>query len=864
MVGTVTVVGGAEEEIHIEVDRAKALARGLTVEALHHILARTLLEQPAGTLIEGSTEYILTTESTPDNLEELRRSLLPDGEGGAFRLQEIARIARGQKEAASVYQVNGKEAIGLLVRARRGGSPVTVSKGVRETLDELRRGYSKSLEFHIIEDRSRYVREALRNLTFSALLGGAAAFLVILPFLRSARAAAILVGSIPLSIAAALLAMALCGLTLNTISLGGLALALGMLIDSSTVVLENLDTRCSAANSRRSSVIGAAAAEMAAPLLAATLTSLVVFLPLLLIPELLGALYRDLALTVTFALLAAYLLSITFVPMLYQRLTGDSHRGKRRPLPESGKANRKAAAGLRYREDRGGPGSAGRALERSYARLLAASLRRPQAALLSMLALAAAAIAVADELPIRFMPKRRPELLLLTATPPPSSTLRYAAETAATLAERAAALPEVASTSSRIGIEEGDPHLLADPRESRRRIRIRLHLADTRSLRSRELLAKLRTQLPVAGTPLTIAPPPPVLAPLLGLDSGGGRFILTGESRDQLYARAEELRGTLLSRNGIEAQLYPSGTEEILYLEPLHDRLALGSQDLEGVSRALHMATEGSYPLRLTIDGRELDVRLRLRECDRDSIAELCSLPLPLPRGGYVATGELLELSRRPLRPGLVREQRRDALYLQLPSSPQVDDRAIRSCRELIQRLPYCSSASASVLARQAKTIGLIFAMALLLMYLLLGAQFESFLQPLCILPAIPFGVAGAVLLLYCTGDSLNGSSALGLLLLIGIVVNNSILLISSYRRYLDRQAPPAVAVYRGSLERLRPILITTASTVAALAPIAIDPSGASVQSSMARAVIGGLLCSTLFTLSVTPLVCLWLYRRCG
>jgi len=821
-VGTVVLVGGRPEEIHILVDHAQALGRGLTVQDIHGIVARTQVNAPAGSLVEGSTEYVVKSEAKASSVEELAQTLVSTAQQ-SFTLDQIAEVALGLGDRESMFHVDGSERIALLVHAQKGESPVSVSGAVRRRVETLRRSYGDEMDFEIVDDASVPIARSLQSLAISALIGMGIAGFVVYIFVRRPGVAGILVVSIPISIAASLAAMRAAGMTLNTISLGGLAIGIGMLVDNSVVVLDNLDRRVGRGRSRREvSAVAAATAEMAGSTLGSTLTTLIVFVPILFLPGIIGALYSDLALAVSFALMASFVVSVTIVPVLYMR----GRNGKASPVRPGALWSR---------------------------RILFATLRRPILVFAPLLAIVAAAPWLITRVPMELMPRINSGTLELRAVPPQGTAMERLGEISELLSLRASAQDTVASVHTRVGAERDDPYFRADPEESGEIIHGTMHLSAIAQKRSDRTIQEITALLRRDDIDVQIRRPPDLVSPLLGIDAGGIRYAVYGDTPEEVASLVEGLD------SGVS--IFPKARREQVTLTPRREALAQAGQTVTAVATALRAALDGTYPTQLELDGRDVDVRVRVSKEYRGSVSEVGRLRIPAGRQDSVAAAELVEISVQSEAAALARRNRRDVAYVDLApatragGSPSATTSAILSGRN-------AESLTESVLRQNQQEILVIFSVAIAMMYLLLAAQFESFTQPLFVLLAIPLGLTGVLAALLATNSSLNLSSGLGVLVLLGIVVNNSIVLFAQYRRYVEGGASPVFAVVRGTLERLRPISMTAATTLFALLPVAVDPSNSSPQASMAIAVIGGLLFSTLLTLLVTPIVSLRFYRR--
>ncbi len=317
-VGSVITIGGEEEEIIISVDQKQLSLRELDISSLSNLISQSNINYPAGTFKQGTKEYLLKSQGKAQSINEISDFYITSQSDQQFQLKDIADIQFGNKEQISYFSANGKEGIGIIIRRRSGENPVRIAELLREKINELSISYANDLEFLVLEDASTTISSSIDGIFQSLLLGTFIAFFVLLLFTRRLRISSILVISIPFSIFFTLILMKLTNMSLNIMSLGGLALGIGMLVDNSVVVLENLDNKLDKKIFIVNNDFALFTHEMARSTLGSTLTSVIVFLPVLFLPGIIGALYKDLALTVSFSLLGSFLVSISIVPVLYR------------------------------------------------------------------------------------------------------------------------------------------------------------------------------------------------------------------------------------------------------------------------------------------------------------------------------------------------------------------------------------------------------------------------------------------------------------------------------------------------------------------------------------------------------------------
>lgn len=836
-VGSVILVGGSENEVQVQVSQSRLLAAGLSIDDVASFLASANIDLPAGVFTEGNSEFLVRTNgrvTTPEELADLR---IPLQNGGGILLKEVAAVSWQPKEQVSLFTADAREFVGLVVRGRSGESPVRLSERLRAEVDRLSDAYGKSLEVMIVEDSAKTILQSIKGLVFSALIGGGAAFLVMFLFLRRLRPSAILISSVPSSVLFCLLLLWVTGRTINVMSLGGIALSIGMLVDDGVVVLENLQRRLSGTmeGSLREKIISATA-EVAGSILGSTLTTMIVFVPVLFLPGLIGALYMDLALAVIFSLFASLIVSATLIPVLFL-LTYP-----RRPRWAGEHALRASP------------------LERGYRQSLALALRRPMVIGAAIIGIAIATIPLVPATRLELIAPYDSGTIAVRITAAPSTNMEQLKRIALSVSEKALSLPQVASVWCRAGGENEDTFYLADPDTSRETITMTVQTRYGRRPETLPVAESLRKALSVEGADVTVALPRSSLAQLLGLRGAGRELSALGSTPREARARAGEAAMTLQKAEpSVRAWIDEAAPVEELHYVPQRETLARSGVTLATVAQTTWEGLEGAVATKLASGGREYDVRILLSRADRSNREALEAMRMKTPSGGAVEAGEVVRITEGSSPSALVRDNRQDECSISIEQS--TTSAGLKKAITAAAGMPGIVDSAQSIFSQHAAEIALILCIAFLLLYLLLGAQFESFVQPFIILVAVPLATTGVLAALLVTGQSLNLSSGLGVLVLFGTVVKVSIILFANYRRRIDEGAPFSFAVYTGTSERLRPILISTLATIVGLLPIAINLNGLSTEDGIAIAIMGGLVVSTALTLYVVPLIT-WGYYR--
>jgi multidrug efflux pump subunit AcrB len=871
-VASVGVVGGARDEVKVLVDQEKAAARGVTLADIAEALAGSNVDSPAGSITEGSTELLVKTEGPAKDVPALGEFSVAGNGGTRFEVREVARIARGTRERVSLFMVDGREGVGLQVYRRPRASPVALSRGVRAELGRLSRAYGRDLELVVARDSSLFISRSLSDLVLSAAAGAAIAFLVVLLFVRDIATSLMLVCSVPISIVVSLLFLRVAGRSLNVMSIGGLSMGIGMMMDNSVVILENLQRRLllgggdegGGRGGGRSGAISpeavvSATDEMSGSNVGSTVTSIVVFLPVIFLPGVIGAVFADLALSVIFSQVTSLAVSVTLIPVLFRLSEGARERMR------VGRERRRTARERRRGTPSAGTPSVGMArIERLFRRILRAFFRKPLILAAILAATTAAGIACFRLLPFEFLPSIDTGEIDLTIALPGGSTIEHASRVGAELSERLLAFEGVRMVHAKAGGEQEDLWYLADPLEAAEILHMTAALSTGRRRTASAVAEEMRRAIAAGDESVSVELPGNIVAPLLGLSSGRSELVVNGKDQQEAVARARELADAIRALGGGETvALSPSGEKPELRITPDREAVARSGTDIAALALAARAALDGVVPTSLLVDGRDEDVRVMLRPEEAVGVAGVESLRIRGPGGGFMRLSDLARVAEAGSPAALARVDRGDVAFVRFAAAGPGRREDAGAIEDILRTRPYARSLETSALQESMSPLLLTFALVILLLYLALGAQFESFVLPLFLLACLPLSFFGIVAALALAGKSLNVDSILGVIVLFGIAVNNTIVLYETYAHRMGRAhgGGALVAIYRGTSERLRPILITMLTTVTALVPIALDASGTSTQASMAVAIIGGLFVSTTLTLFAAPMM---FYRFLG
>jgi HAE1 family hydrophobic/amphiphilic exporter-1 len=872
----VKVSGGYEDEIQVFVDQGKLAQLNLSIEHVARRLREENVNLSGGRLEQGTQRFLVRTLNEFRTVQEMADAIIANVDGKPVYLRDVATVTSGYKDREAITRLDGRESVELAIYKEGDANTVQLAEGLRARIEELGKSLPAGSEMKLVYDQSRFISSAIGEVRDAAIIGGLLAILVLYLFLRDARATLIIGLAIPVSVIGTFLLMHLFDLSLNIMSLGGIALAVGMLVDNAVVVLENVVRHREEGRSRVDAArIGTS--EVGTAITAATLTSVAVFFPMVFITGIAGQLFRDQALTVSFALLFSLVVAMTLVPMLAAgkperlpaepgRLPGRVGRG----LGLTGAALRRFFAWV----SRGAAWvmswparwtqSAFAALARIYGPALAWSLAHRGRVILISLGVLLATAALVPRLGSELIPQLSQGEFLADLRLAPGTPLEQTDRAMAAAQQHAMEQPEIALTYAVTGTGNRLDASPTDAGENTGRLAVTLAPgtgADEEARVIDELRGRFDT---LAGVQYQFS------RPALFSFASPLEVTITGYDLDRLRQVAEQVRlGMQASPTFSDIKsTVEAGNPEIQIVFDQERAAQLGITVRELADRVVS-SVRGNVATRYKLREKKIDVLVRSIDTRASSVEEIRSLivnpgssrPLPLSAVAdvTVATGPA-EIRR-------TRQQRVAVVTANLSAGDLGS--AVTELEGIVAgvEMPVGTTAAVSGQSDDMKDSfrSLQFAMllAVFLVYLVMASQFESLLHPFVILLTIPLALTGSVWAMFLTGTTVNVVAYIGLIMLAGIVVNQSIVLIDAVNQARERGLSKHDAIQEAGRLRLRPIIITKLTTILGLLPMALGlGEGAEIRQPMAITVIGGVAIASFFTLLVIPVVYSLLDRK--
>ncbi len=834
--GHIEVLASDTREIEVVLEPMKLALAGLTVTDVSETLKAQNQVRPVGKFSEAGQQHLSLASglwSTPD---EIGSAPVQIKNGATIRVSDLGKVFPGSPDRTLLITGDGRDAVSISISQQIGANILNVKSGVDATIAEITRALPTGLRITRVYDLAEFVSASIANVRDAILIGGALAIVVLLVFLRDVRLTLIAAITLPLAVIPTFVFMRLFGGSINLMSMGGLAVAIGLVIDDAVVVVENIHRRAA----EGAAGVELAVSELMAPLVSSTLTTVVVFVPLGLLSGVAGQFFRALSLSLSVAVLLSLAMSITVVPLLA--------RWAFRGHPATAES------------------SDGR-LGRWYARRIDTVLARPFVAVAIAAGLAIATASLFASIGTGFLPPADEGGFVVDYLTPAGSALDETDRQVRKIEAVLSATPEVAAYSRRTGSELG---LFATPQNTGD-ILVRLKPRGERSRSSEEIISDLRPKLQEAA-PLAEIEFVQLLQDMLGDLEGSPTPIevkIFGDDPQRLAELAEPVEELLGTIDGVvDIVGMQRGNPEVTWTI---DPVAAGRVGLsnEQVAAQLSDAWLGNVATEVRLLDRRIPVRVRLPDLYRFDPFTLPQTLIRTSEGKLVPISGLAAPTRSNGQSQLLRENLRGMALV----SARLEDRdlgsAVSEIRRRLGELPLPVGYTYEIggqyeSQRQAfRELLVVFGIAAALVFTILVIQFRAFTPALLILAAAPLSLGGALGLLFLTGTDLNVSSAMGLILLIGLVVKNGIMLLDFSERLQAGGESLAVAIAHAGRIRLRPILMTTFCTIVGLLPLAFGlGAGAELQKPLAIAVIGGLVLSTPLTLLAVPGMYAFIARR--
>lgn len=881
-VASAAISGGDEREILVEIDQPRLRASQISLVSVVDSLKAANINYPAGTIKESFYEYLIRTMGEYQKVAEIKETPtaldLPEEQAKTQKekeekekegrrlvyLKDIAKVKDTIKERTSVSRYNGKDSVSLVVRKQSGTNTLNVVKGVKKEIQKLlAEKLPKGVNIQITYDQSKFIEEALNNVRNAAIQGAFLAFLVLLFFLRDVKSSSVITASIPISIMATLCLMYFSKINLNMMSLGGLALGVGMLVDNSIVVIENIFRHRQMQKGLKQSCIEGTQ-EMIGPICGSTLTTVAVFLPFAFVIGIAGQIFKQLSMTITFSLITSIIVALTLVPVLI------SFGGK-----QALKKPEKSAPVLNMEHP-----------SFSYGNFIANMLDQKSKVIIAVLAVFVLGLGMLLNSERQFLPRvdqrqfiikvelspgsrlevtdsvvKKVERLLLGTKETKDVTINIGSSEEKTSAEQSIAVQTLGSHQAQIMVnlkkKSGKEGIRRSTEEVIQYLKSSLERQDLEGAEI-EYIAQ-ETSLGSAveqGAPIAIEIKGPDLTRLTEISSA----MQSGIRRiDGVY--------------GIKSNMPLPSPETKLNIQK--DKASLYGLSVRDIGVTAQVALKGYVSTKFKEkEGQEdVDIRVRLRPEDRNDLGNLRRLLIHSPLGMDIALSEIAYLTKGRGPTEIKRSDQQRSIVITANTYKRKFSQIVAQINNIMVSLEAKISKDYSIelsgeqqrMKESFNSLAFALILAFTLVYMIMAGEFESLWQPFLIMFTVPLSLIGVALMLFITRTPLNVVVYLGIIMLGGIAVNNGIVLIDFVNTLTKQGYSPYDAVLEASKTRLRPILMTSLTTILGLLPLALGfGEGSELQAPLALTVMGGLLSATFLTLVFIPALYLFVVERLG
>ena len=820
-VSEINVYGGQEQEVAIEIDPDKLENYNLSIVDVYNKMKSASANLPGGILREGEKEYLVKIEAEIETADEIREIILSNKDGHLLKLKDVASIKVAPKDIKSIYRKNGEDSIVVIISKTDSGNAVSIVNNSKKLLERNRGSLPLNTKLNYEFDSSITINNSINNVKSSGIQGLVLASAILFVFLKSISATIIIAVAIPISIIFTFFLLNMQGISINLISLMGLSLGIGMLVDNSVVVVDNIFRHMTELGKNKIQAAKDGAEEMALPVLASTMTTVAAFLPLVFQEGLAKEQFNNLCYAISYSLLASLIISLTFVPMIASKIMD-----QKKNLNAEGKIMT--------------------TFRKIYVNSLKWSIRRRGIVLLILFALFSGSLYVASKLGGRFTPTIDEGRYAVVAKLPSGSDVNKGDRIGKILEEKVKDLPFVVDytvsangTSSILNINAG--------------------LKTSREESMSDILKKLReTFVEIPDMELTIAP---------GYRFGTRglydlEFELYSDNEAQLQIISEQLKEQIKKIDGIYdvTSSFEGGKPEgKFYIN--REKAEYYGLDVKDIATMIQTQILGRTPIKINSDNSEIDVTLKLQKKYRESTGLILDSRITLKSGENIRISDVAEFRAEEGPSKIEKKDKKKKIVIYANMKDELD---LKTAQELViqtledmgypEGITYGTGGKSADMAEMSEQLQYTFMIAVFLIYFILVWQFESFIMPFVIILSIPLSTTGAFYALYLAGLSIDAMVSVGFVMLAGIVVNNAIVLIDfiNFRREVGDNMNKALIT--AGKTRLRPILMTTLTTVLGMLPLMFsNGEGSEIYKGMSFVVVFGLSAATLLTLIVIP-----------
>jgi len=821
--------GGLTREIIVSLAGDRLYNYGIDFSTVSGILAQENVNVSAGEIQRGDRNLLIRTTGKFNSLDDIRNINIPTGSGSTVKLSDLGIVRDTFAERSTISRVNGKSSIGLSIQKQTDANTVQTANRVKSEIERIQNEYD-DLNIITAMDQSDFIEKAIEGVQRNAIIGGLLAVLILFIFLRNIRSTLVIATAIPVSIIATFMLMFFGDININIISLGGLALGVGLLVDNAIVVLENI-YRYRSLGVGKIEAAREGSSEVGMAITASTFTTIIVFLPVFFVEGIAATLFKELALTVSFSLFVSLAVALTLIPMLASTFLKVSQKDLDRERKEG-------------------------FVTRNYKKMLCFSLKHRWIIVLILVVSLAGSIALVPSIGTEFLPASDQGMFTISYDLPASTILAESDNVAQYVENLLASIPEVKTVFSSVG----SANMMGTSTSSDAgNITVLLKDLDQRTRSTNQIMEEVRQRLSLPDVNFQVSTQ-------TGFGPGGGKPInikLKGDDLavlEEYSARAREEMANIEGLRDISDSFEEGRPELRIQLNrSLASQFGLNARQ---VARTVRTAVSGSVTTRYEVAGEEYDIRVQLQESDLNSVAQLSNLNINAPGGVRVPLKRFADLKVEKSPNEILRiDQERyseidsDLFNIDLGTAVRRIQSRLSENIELPDGYEFSYEGQFQDQQSSFRSLGFAFLLAIVLVYMVMASQFESLIHPLIIMFTVPLAIIGVILGIFITGSTISVASLIGLITLAGIVVNNAIVMVDYINQLRTRKKEKDEAILEAASVRLRPIMMTALTTILGLIPLALGiGDGGELAQPIAIVVISGLTFATFLTLFIIPI----------
>lgn len=826
-VAQVNMRGGLTREIIVALKRDKLSHYNLDFNTITNIVRAENINVSAGDVLRGDKEFLVRTVGKFSNLDEIRNINIPVG-NGQIKLSDVAEVRDGFADLKTLSRTNGKRSLSLAIQKQTDANTVEVAGAVRAEIDQIQNDYP-NYSFSIAMDQSEFIEKSIASVSQNAILGGLLAVIILFLFLRNIRSTIIIATVMPISIIGTFILMYFADVNLNVISLGGLALGVGMLVDNAVVVLENI-YRYRSMGEGKIEAAREGASEVGMAIAASTVTTVVVFLPIVFVEGMAGQLFKDLALTVAFSLIASLIVALTLIPMLASKIL----KVTQKELDRTEKEGR---------------------IRIIYRKALSRVLKHRWVVIILLVIMLIGSLALIPQIGFEFMPSTDQGAFSVSYELPVGTALSRSNEVSTEIESVLMNIEEVKTIIATVG--SGSQRMSTSTSSHLGNISVDLVDLAERDRSTAEVMEEIRQSINLPDVDLSVEEQQGF--------SGGGAPVnvkLFGDDLDVLEQETAKATAAIEDIEGlreIDNSLSEGQPEyQIKVNRSIASRFGL---NVSQIANTVRTAINGNTATRYEVAGDEYDIRVRLQEDQIEQMSQVPELNIQIASGEMIPLSRVasLEITEGPVEILRKDQERHSEITADIHGvdlgtvMDQIQSRL--SELELPDGYRFSYEGEFEDMQESFSSLGMAFGLAVILIYMVMASQFESLVHPFTIMFTIPLAVIGVIFGMYITNSIVSVASILGLITLAGIVVNNAIVMVDYINQLRRRGTERIEAIITAGTVRLRPIMMTALTTILGLLPIAMGiGEGSESTQPMGIVIVSGLTFATFLTLFVIPI----------